>query len=128
MPTFFSGIFVGFIVDYFDDFDWDVYLKPQSLQNPPTQTAVQIAKDNGITKRHMLFWTRYAVDAGQQQYQTTADHVKTVVTNDRSKIGQIKVVTIINKDLPLLKYRTFIKYVAPKWLGKPWFNCGFFFD
>lgn len=84
------------------------------LQNPPTQRTVQIAKDNGITKQRGLFWTRYAVDAGQHQYQTTADHVKTVVTNDRSKIGQIKVVTIINKDLPLLKHRTFIKYVAPK--------------
>lgn len=84
------------------------------LQNQPTQKTVQIAKDNGITKNHVLFWTRYAVDAGKQRYQTAGDHIKTVVTNDRRKIGQVKVVTVVNKDLPLLKHRTFIKYVAPK--------------
>lgn len=84
------------------------------LQKPPTQTIVQIAKDNGITKQRGLFWTRYAVDAGKQQYQTTADHIKTVVTNDRSKIGRVKVVTKVNKDLPLLKHRTFTEYVAHK--------------
>lgn len=84
------------------------------LQNQPTQRTVQIAKDNGITKSHVLFWTRYAVDAGKQRYQTAGDHIKTVVTNDRSKIGQVKIVTIVNKDLPLLKHRTFIKYVAHK--------------
>lgn len=84
------------------------------LQHPPIQTTVQIAKDNGITKQHGLFWTRYAVEAGQQQYQTTADHIKTVVTNDRRKIGQVKVVTVTNKDLPLLKHRTFTEYVAHK--------------
>ena len=84
------------------------------LQNQPTRRTVQIAKDNGITKSHVLFWTRYTVDAGKQQYQTAGDHIKTVVTNDRSKIGHVKIVTIVNKNLSLLKHRTFIKYVAHK--------------